>query len=43
MAVARLLSTSLTPILAKIAVRAANRAESKAYNFHMIIEEVRLL
>lgn len=36
MAVARFESTSLTPIFAKIAVKAANSADSSAYIFHMV-------
>jgi hypothetical protein len=36
MAVARSESTPLTPTLAKMAVRAAKKAESKAYIHHII-------
>jgi hypothetical protein len=36
MAVARSESTPLTPTLAKMAVRAAKKAESKAYILHII-------
>lgn len=37
MAVAKSVSTPLIPILAKIAVRAAKSAASKAYIYHMVL------
>ena len=37
-AVARLESISLTPIFAKIAVNDANRADNRAYIFHILIQ-----